>query len=394
MSATPVWTNWSGSVCCEPSQILRPASELAVAERVAWASSSGTPLRVVGAGHSGTPLVATDGVLLCLDELAGIESHDLQQRTAVVRAGTKLCDLGGPLLELGMGMENLGDIDTQALGGAVGTGTHGTGRKLGNLSSQVEAVRLVTAAGEIRDFSYSDDPDTMRALRVALGSLGVFTALRLRLLPAYRLHERIRRQPIDSCLEQLDDAIQAHRHFEFFWMPRNDMAEMKTLEPTSETPSDLPDRPYERIGWSPHIIASIRDVKFFEMEYAIPAEQGPACFRELRARMQQRHPEVLWPVEYRTVAPDDAFLSNAYERPTVTLSVHQDGTQPYREFFQDVEPIFWSYRGRPHWGKIHTLDAIQLCELYPGWERFMDIRDQLDPTGCFLNLHLRKIFGI
>ncbi len=95
-----------------------------------------------------------------------------------------------------------------------------------------------------------------------------------------------------------------------------------------------------------------------------------------------------------TVAADDAFLSNAYGRRTVTLSIHQDGALPYREFFQDVEPIFWSYGGRPHWGKIHTLGAAQLRDLYPEWERFLAIREQLDPTGCFLNLHLRDVFGI
>jgi FAD/FMN-containing dehydrogenase len=394
MSGNSGWTNWSGSVSCDPARIACPTDETAVAALVAEAASAGIPVRVVGTGHSGTPLVATEGLLLSLDGVAGIESHDREGLTAVVRAGTKLCDLGDPLLELGMAMENLGDIDMQALAGAVGTGTHGTGRELGNISSQVDAVRLVTADGEIREVSKQDDPETMRALRVAIGSLGVLTALRLCLLPAYRLHERIRRQPIDACLERLEDEIQGHRHFEFFWMPHKDVAEMKTLELTSEVPSDLPERRYERIGWSPDIITSIRDVKFFEMEYAVPAEHGPACFREVRARMQERHPDVVWPVEYRTVAPDDAFLSNASGRPTVTLSVHQDGTLPYREFFQDIEPIFWSYGGRPHWGKIHTLAAAQLRDLYPDWDRFLAVREQLDPRGCFLNSHLREVFGI
>lgn len=394
MSASPGWTNWSGSVSCEPARIERPSDEAAVAARVAEAAAAGAPVRVVGTGHSHSPLVSTDGMLLSLDDLAGIESHDRERLTAVVRAGTKLCDLGDPLLALGMGMENLGDIDKQALAGAVGTGTHGTGRRLRNLSSQVEAVRLVTADGAIRELSAEDDPDALRALRVALGSLGVFTALRLRLLPAYRLHERIRCQPIDVCLEQLEDEIRGHRHFEFFWMPHKDVAEMKTLHPTSAEPSDLPGRPYERIGWSPHVITSIRDVKHFEMEYAVPAEHGPACFREVRARMQERHPEVVWPVEYRTVAQDDAFLSPASGRETVTVSVHQDGALPYRDFFEDVEPIFWSCGGRPHWGKLHTLRAPRLRDLYPQWDRFLAIREQLDPTGRFLNLHLREVFGI
>ena len=394
MSADSAWTNWSGSVRCQPAHAPRPVSESEVVQQVAAAASAGTPVRAVGAGHSGSALCATDGVLLCLDGLAGIEFHDVGERSAVVRAGTRLCDLGDPLLELGMAQENLGDIDVQALAGAVGTGTHGTGSTLGNLSSQVESIRLVTAAGEIRTFSSATDPETMRALRVALGSLGVFTAIGLRLLPAYRLHERLRRQSVEACLENLDEEIRSHRHFEFFWMPHKDVVEVKTLEPTAEMPSDLPQHPYERIGWSSHVIASVRAEKFFEMEYAVPFEHGPACFRELRARMQDRHPNVLWPVEYRTVAPDDALLSNACGRPTVTLSVHQDGNQPYREFFQDVEPIFWNHGGRPHWGKIHSLRARQLSDLYPGWERFLAIRERLDPTGCFLNLHLRQIFGI
>ena len=225
-------------------------------------------------------------------------------------------------------------------------------------------------------------------------AVGVFTALRLRLLPAYRLHERIRRMPIEDCLARIEQEVDDNRHFEFFWLPGRDAAEMKTLNPSDEPPSDLPDAPYERIGWSPHIITSVRDVKHFEMEYAVPAEHGPDCFREVRARMQQTHPDVQWPVEYRTVAADDAWLSNAHGRESVTISVHQDGTLPYRDFFRDIEPIFGSCGGRPHWGKIHTLTARGLRDLYPEWDRFQALRERLDPRGRFLNAHLREIFGV
>jgi FAD/FMN-containing dehydrogenase len=391
------WQNWSGSVSCSPRRIERPEDEEAVAALVARASTAGSEVRVVGTGHSHSPLVATDGVLLSLDDLAGIESHDRAELHASVRAGTKLCDLGDPLLERGLGMKNLGDIDKQALAGAVGTGTHGTGRTLGNISSSVEGARVVDAEGAIRSFGMGSgeaDPDVLPGLRVSLGALGVFTALRIRLLPAYRLHERIRRMPIDDCLGRLDQEVRDNRHFEFFWLPGRDAAEMKTLNPTDEPASDLPDEPYQRIGWSPHIITSVRDVKHFEMEYAVPAEHGPDCFREVRGRMQERHPDVQWPVEYRTVAPDDAWLSTAHGRDTVTISVHQDGTLPYRDFFRDVEPIFWSCAGRPHWGKIHTLTAPRLRDLYPEWDRFQALRERLDPKGRFLNPHLRELFGI
>ena len=381
--------NWSGSVVCEPTRVESPSDEPALAALVAAAPGE---VRVVGAGHSGTPLCATDGLLLQLDALSGLEAVDREGLQATVRAGTRLCDLGGLLFEHGLAMQNLGDIDRQALAGAVGTGTHGTGRTLGNISTTVEQVRLIDADGEIRSYSSAADADLLRALRVSLGSLGVFTALRLRLVPAYRLHERIRRMPVEACLDRLEAEIEGSRHFEFFWLPHKDVAEMKTLSLTDEEPSDLPDLRYERIGWSARILPSERDVKFFEMEYAVPAEHGPACFREVRARMQERHGDVLWPVEYRSVAPDDAMLSNAHGRDTVTISVHQDGSLPYREFFESVEPIFWGCGGRPHWGKIHTLRAERLRELYPEWDRFLAIREQLDPRGRFLNAHLREVF--
>jgi FAD/FMN-containing dehydrogenase len=390
---TTGWRNWSGTVECRPARVTRAGSEAEVVRVIEDASRAGERVRVVGAGHSGTPLCATEGVMLDLEDLAGVESHDAIDCTASIRAGTRLCNLGDPLLERGLAMENLGDIDKQALGGAIGTGTHGTGRALGNLSTQVEAVRFVDGRGEISEVSAVGDADTLRGLRVGLGALGVLTSIRLRLLPAYRLHEKITRGPTEECLERLDERVQANRHFEFFWMPFNDLAEMKSLNPTDAPPNELPDEPYERIGWSPHIITSERDIKFFEMEYSIPAEHGPACFRAVRARMQERHASVMWPVEYRTVAADDAFLSPAFGRETVTLSVHQDGTLPYREFFEDLEPIFREFEGRPHWGKIHSLGASRLRELYPAWDAFAELRDRLDPERRFANAYLEQLLG-
>ena len=50
-------------------------------------------------------------------------------------------------------MENLGDIDRQTIAGAISTGTHGTGAKLRNISSQVVAMELVLADGSVRELT-------------------------------------------------------------------------------------------------------------------------------------------------------------------------------------------------------------------------------------------------
>jgi FAD/FMN-containing dehydrogenase len=288
-------------------------------------------------------------------------------------------------------MENLGDVDVQSVAGAVATGTHGTGRSLQSLSARMSGLRLLLADASLRVVTQERTPELLRAARVSLGALGVITAVRFDLVPAYRLHERVWRAPIETCLAELDARVAATRHFEFFWFPRDDVAEMKSLDPT-DAPEGAPAEG-ERIGWSARVLPSVREVRFFEMEYAVPREAGPACFRAVRERMQRRHERVAWPVEYRTVAADDAWLSPFFERDSVTISLHQDGRKPYAEFFADVEPIFWEHGGRPHWGKVHGLGAEALRRLYPRFDDFLATRASLDPAGRFTNAALRELLG-
>jgi len=406
------WSNWSGSVGCAPRRIVMPAAEAEIRALVREASAEGLTVRVAGTGHSFTPLVATDGLLISLDNWRGIESYDAERGRVTVRAGTKLHDLGEELLALGLAMENLGDVDVQSIAGAVSTGTHGTGRTLGSISMQVVGLRLVGADGEVIDITEEGDPDLLRAARVSLGVLGVLSAVTLSVCPAYRLHERVWREPIGPCLERLEERIAANTRYEFFWFPASDEAECKTLNPTDlpadepsaelvvgTPPSAVPGTPREpaereRVGWSARVIPSVRARLFNESEYAVPAEAGPACFRAVRTRMLKRHPEVQWPVEYRTLAADDAWLSPAYARQTVTISIHQDARLPFREFFEDIEAIFRDHDGRPHWGKIHTRTAEELRALYPRWDDFLTARARLDPEGRFLNPYLQDLFRL
>lgn len=407
----PQWTNWSGSVSAAPAALERPASETEICALVRRAGAEGRSVRVCGTGHSFMPLVATDGVIVSLDGWKGVAAQDPLAGTVTLRGGTKLHDAGALLFDRGLAMPNLGDVDVQSIAGAVSTGTHGTGRTMGNISTQVMGVRLVTAAGDVVTWTEEGEPDLLRAARVSLGMLGVLSAVTLRPVPAYRLHERVWQEPVAETLERLEERIAANVRYEFFWFPQSDTTECKTLNPT-DRPADAdedelaigtPAGPVEavrspatreRTGWSARIIPSIRERRFNELEYAVPAEHGPACFRAVRERMQRDHTDVRWPVEYRTLAADDSWLSPAHGRDTVTISIHQDARLPYAAFFMDIEQIFTAVGGRPHWGKIHTRTADDLSPHYPRWHDFLRLRAELDPGGRFLNPHLRGVFGI
>jgi FAD/FMN-containing dehydrogenase len=399
------WSNWSGSVVCKPRELLTPGDEAEVARIVRRAGDGGQIVRVTGSGHSFTPLCASDDVLLSLDRLAGIESVDEASNRAWVRAGSKIKDLGAPLAAHGMALANQGDVDVQAIAGAVSTGTHGTGPTLGNISTQVVGLRIVTADGESLHASLAADAETFRAAQVSLGALGVITAIELQLLPLYRLHEQVRREPLADCLASLDERMRVNRHFEFFWYPGDDIASTKTLNPTDRAPTDdAPSAPptgaglasveRDRVANSWQIFPTVRENRFNEMEYSLPAEQGVACFLEIRELMRSKHTQVAWPVEYRTVAADEILLSPAHGRATVAISIHQAAALPYAEFFADAEQIFRRHQGRPHWGKLHNLAAAELAELYPRWQAFQAVRARLDPAGRFSNAHLRRLFVV
>jgi FAD/FMN-containing dehydrogenase len=147
----------------------------------------------------------------------------------------------------------------------------------------------------------------------------------------------------------------------------------------------------ERRGWSHQIISSIRDDLHTEMEYAVPAERGPACFAEVRELIGRDFPDLRWPVEYRTLAADDQLISVARDRPTVTISVHQDISLDDRPLFEACEAVFLAHGGRPHWGKVHYRSGTELADLHPGYRRWWDLRDHWDPTERFVTEDLAAL---
>jgi FAD-linked oxidoreductase len=427
------WTNWSGSVRCRPASIARPRTldELRRIVTAAAADGATAGLRVAGSGHSFTPLAATEGTLVSLEHAAGVVSTDKEARVADVLAGTTLRRLGPELAAAGLAMENLGDIDAQALAGALATGTHGTGAGLGSLSTQIAGLRLVLADGDVLDLSPVGDADLFKAAQVSLGALGVVWQVRLRLVPVFRLRYVRRNMDLEDCLARLPE-LREHRHFELYWFPFTARAATKTMDETTEPSTAggfgrwFDDIVLEngafgllseacrlvpslcapvsrlsaavvsegsRIGASYRVFATPRHVRFQEMEYAVAADRGPDCLREIRRFVDEKKPAVHFPVEFRLVKADDIWLSPAFGRDSVYIAVHMYRGMPYRAYFDGVEAIFRNHGGRPHWGKMHTRTAAELEALYPEWGRFHEVRRRLDPRGVFLNPYLRGLFG-
>jgi len=391
------WRNWSGSIAFAPQRIECPCDEDALCALVREACASGRTLRVVGAGHSSSDIVRCDDTLVSLRHLKGIVSADRDACEATVRAGSTLADLGSALYAHDLAMPNYGDVATQTIGGAVGTGTHGTGPALQNLSQMLLAVTLVDGQGHLRHVS-RDEVQTLRAARVALGTLGIFVDMTLQLVPTFDVERREYAIATDAAIEQLEELTRGNRSFDFYWYPRRDDIKLRLVNPVfgGTRPHDAREL-MRHTGYGHLVIPTHSGIphRFEESEYALPAEQGPACFRAVRERVLRRWRQIVgWRVLYRTLAADDADLSPAHGRDTVTISLHQNSTLPWREFFADIEPIFLAHGGRPHWAKKHTCHAADLAPMYPRWWHFQRVRQAFDPQGVFMTSAMRELLEV
>jgi FAD/FMN-containing dehydrogenase len=407
LSPGATWTNWVGNQSFSPALAAAPVDEVEVVRLVRDAAARGATLRVAGAGHSFTPLVETDGVLLDLSALAGVMTVDRDNATVTALPATTIGMFGEPLWDLGLALENQGDIDTQQIAGAVATGTHGSGVGLRSFSGLVRSMRLVTGTGDVLDVDGSQ-PDLLHAAQVAMGMLGVMTRLELQVVPAYRLAERIDRLPYAEVLERWDELVAAHRHFSFFWLPSEESAALYGLTTSEgERAADscyvkvydeaAPDRPDDatsdrRVDRSYRIYPHVFEPNFHELEYCVPIGRAQEAIAATRELMLRSLPDSVFPMEVRTTAADEAFLSPAYRTPTAVISVSGVPGTDHDPYLRSVDAILRPFSARVHWGKLHFLTRDRLLELYPAAERFIEIRRELDPAGTFLNGHLRELF--
>ncbi|MEO1190637.1 MAG: D-arabinono-1,4-lactone oxidase [Pseudomonadota bacterium] len=401
-----IWTNWVGNQQCHPTRIEQAGTEAEIAAAVARALDEGLGIRTAGSGHSFTPIVETPGVLLDTRGLSGVVSVDAEGEQVTALAHTTIAQLGEPLWNAGLALRNQGDIDSQALAGAVATSTHGSGRHLGSYSAELTACRLVDGQGQLRSFSLADDPEVFPAFQCSVGLLGIMTELTLSVTKAYHLHEEILFLHADAVRERWADLQRDYRHFSFFWMPTDSSSGlygfpeakadhcMVKLYRECPAPTGAESLPAgQRIDRSYRIYPHVFEPNFHELEYFLPASAGLEAFDEQRRFMLANLPDAVYPLEVRFVAADEAWMSPNYQRDSLVLSVSGKPGTDYWPYLKACDERMAAAGGRPHWGKLHFMTAERLAERFPRYGDFSAVRQDLDPKGAFLNPHLAAMFS-
>ena len=408
--------NWSQTVELAGREA-RPATTAEVARLVSTADR----VLALGSAHSFSVVAVTPG--LHIDTTGLPADITVEGTTVTVGSGTTYAVLGRELHRRGLGLAAMASLPHITVGGAIATGTHGSGDAIGTLSSAVTGLQVVTADGDVRWVRRGIDDD-FAGWVVALGALGIVTRVELQAEPAYDVAQTVfAGLDLDVLEEDFDAVFSAATSVSVFtrWRPEPDgqlwlkrrldregawpggpaygvppreapLHPLEQLDPVHCTPQlGQPGPWHERL---PHFRAEFTPSAGDEIqaEYLLPRAHAVEAIRALRT-LHSRVTPLLHVTEIRTMRADDLWLSPAYGTDTVGIHFTWHRDDRIYDVLPAIEEIVLPLGARPHWGKVTCATPDQVSRAFPRWEHFVGLVDRVDPAGRFRSPFVTRLIG-
>ena len=389
-------------------------------------------VRAVGAAHSWSPAIVTDDTLVSLDRMNRVVTLDRDAMQVTVQAGMRLHELNAYLDAHDLALANLGSIVSQSVAGVIATGTHGTGRNFRCLSTQVARLQLVDGTGH--DVTLERGQPDFAGAVVALGALGIVHAVTYDVVPAFRLHDVTGIAPLDDLIEHFDEHVASADHVKLWWFAPSEQAVLFRYDRTDAVSNDNRMRRWfkERViavaayrsllvagrlsrrRWIPAInryltreagraldriapshVAFLTPIPPIhrESEWAFDLANARHLLREYRRLLPEGGHSYSFLQEIRITKGDDLWLSPAYQRDSVWLSLYNIDPASWDAQLAKFEAFARAHGGRPHWGKEATFDGAYLRSQYARLGEFAALAARFDPERKFRNPWLDQILG-
>ena len=425
-----VFHNWGHNFRYRPRRFARPRTEEELIELVRNAPG----LRLYGAAHSFNDGVVADDTLVSLDDFTGVVWKDPGTKQMAVRGGTRVRDVIRLLLEDGLAFVAQPSHDAQSIAGILSTDVHGTGRDWGFVSELVTGLRVIDAAGAVRECAPGDE--LFRAAVGGVGAAGVISEVTVQAVGRFNVEQKVAMSNRHFVRDNLDRLIAENEHVSLYLFPFTEKCQINTWNRTPKPQSALgPLREFLSISgdallsawfggfmayagllpkWSDFAYGFKRGTDLVlessqaysrtiyhmhqELEFTVPFEQTwEACrqFIELyESTYDSDTPYILFEVRFTPAGHDKTFLGAGRERRSTWIDLVPNDSYGYEKYYAAAEILMKQVGARPHLGKYCTLFHRDDMEHLHGenFDAFRRVCEQQDPTRKFANPFTRRLF--
>ncbi len=409
--------NWAGNLEYSTSKISYPKNIAELQDLI----KKSPRLKVLGTKHCFNTIADSRDQFVSLRDMNKVVSLNETAKTITVEGGMKYGELCPWLNGKGFAIHNLASLPHISVAGAITTATHGSGVKNGNLSTAVTALEFVTADGSLVKLSESDG-DKFNAAVVGLGAIGAISTVTLKIQPAFRMRQYVyEKLPWAQLKDHFDEIMSAGYSVSLFtdWQSENinevwikdhesvpdrkgnaeffgAKASTKNVHPIIELSAEncteqmgVPGPWYERM---PHFKMGFTPSsgKELQAEFFVPKQHAVEAMLAIQKMGKQIGPH-LFISEIRTIDADSFWMSPCNHQPSVAIHfTWKQEWEPVMKLLPVIEKELAPFNVRPHWGKLFTISASRLNELYPEMSDFKKLATGYDPKGKFRNAFLDK----
>lgn len=416
--------NWAGNITYSTNKLYLPEST----EQVQALVKQHRKLKVLGTRHCFNTIADSADVFLSTHKLDQVIELNKESGTVTAGAGITYGKLSLYLHENGFALHNLASLPHISVAGACATATHGSGERNGNLATAVAGMEMVTASGDIVQFSREKDAAQLHAAVVALGATGVVTTITLAIQPSFEVAQNVfTHLPMQQLYDHFDEIEASGYSVSLFtdwkqdainevWVKRRvekdqplqplpeffgAAAATRNLHPIAELSAEncteqmgVPGPWYNRL---PHFKMGFTPSNGVELqsEYFVPRKHAVEAIRAV-AKLGGQVSPYLFISEIRTVAADELWMSPCYHQPSVAIHFtwKQDWPNVSR-LLPLIEKELAPFHAKPHWGKLFTVTHEELKKRYEKMPAFLEQVKQYDPQGKFRNAFLDKnLYGV
>jgi len=408
--------NWAGNITYSTSQIDYAKS----IEDVQQFVKNTNQFKVLGTRHCFNRIADSKDRFLSLKNMDNVVSLDTAKKTVTVESGITYGKLSPYLHEKGFALHNLASLPHISVAGGIATATHGSGVKNGNLSTAVSGLEFVAADGSLHTISKEKNKEEFNALVVGLGAIGVITKVTLDIQPTFMMRQYVYEQlPMAQWRDHFSEIMSAGYSVSLFtdwqsesinevWIKRLDndktvdgknffdaKASTKNMHPIATLSAEncteqmgvsgpwYERLPHFKMGFTPSSGEELQAEYFVPMKHAVETIQTIA-------RMGKQIGPHLFISEIRTIAADDLWMSPCYQQDCIAIHfTWKPEWDAVSKLLPVIEKELAPFQARPHWGKLFTMNSVQLHSHYKKLIDFKKLVERYDPKGKFRNEFLK-----